>query len=206
MKILVISDLHLNDGSGADDFGDNDLRLISWLCSFRYDMLVLNGDIYELWQSRKKKIRQAHKALFYYLETMLSAQLIQLKGNHDYRLFKLLSKVIKTKSGKRILITHGFQNDPWMTSPVSRFLVWCVGIIEKPIPGIDNIWGTSKKISNKTFSYAMKMCKKYDYVVCGHTHILREGKSYFNSGTCQQGRLEGVLIDTDTDEIRTIKK
>ena len=61
-------------------------------------------------------------------------------------------------------------------------------------------------IDNKTEEYAAEQLKKYDIVICGHTHIKKivkydNGKLYANCGTCQCGNFQGFILDTETDEL-----
>ena len=64
--ILVISDLHLADGTGTDDFGnfgvtsERENNLINFINSYNPGKIIANGDIYELWQVKMKKIKIAH--------------------------------------------------------------------------------------------------------------------------------------------------
>jgi predicted phosphodiesterase len=149
-----------------------------------------------------------------YVHGMIFPEVIRIKGNHDYSLFGKMKAELVTDSGKKILITHGFQNDPWMTNPISRFATWCFGRIERLIPGANNIFGTSKRITNKASDYAFEQLKKYDVVVLGHTHEVgmrfysmdERGRTplYVNSGCCCDGKIEGILIDTKTDEIKIV--
>jgi len=218
MRALVISDLHIGDGTEADDFRGQDDRILNFISSIAPDRLYFNGDIFELWQCRMKDIRSLHYALTKfvdgeYVHGMIFPEVIRIKGNHDYSLFGKMKAELVTDSGKKILITHGFQNDPWMTNPISRFATWCFGRIERLIPGANNIFGTSKRITNKAQEYAMKMGKKYDYVVLGHTHeigldwVLLDGKTvlYANSGCCCSGKMQGLLIDTKDSSVKMVE-
>lgn len=225
MKYLIISDLHIGDGTGTDDFGDNDFQLLSFLSEGlwekRFDKVILNGDIYELWQCGMRRIREAHRSICRYLES--EVRLERVKGNHDYILGGKIKKIIKTKSGKKILITHGFQADGWMNSPIARFLSWCLGKVEKLFPKIDNVFCKPEAIEEKVRSYAFKKLKEYDVVILGHTHkqkikkirpiignllrdeIVEKELIYANSGCCLDGRIEGILLDTETDELEIVK-
>ena len=217
MKALILSDLHMGDGTGSDEFMEQDYKILNFIGSIAPDSLYLNGDIFELWKCKMKNIRSFHYTLTKfvdgeYVHGMIFPEVIRIKGNHDYTLFGKMKVEITTKSGKKILITHGFQNDPWMTNPISRFFTWCLGRVEKLIPDIDNVFSASKRINNKANEYAMQQLTKYDIVILGHTHkieckqylILGRFVTYANSGTCTNGKLQGILIDTETDEIKVV--
>ena len=89
-----------------------------------------------------------------------------------------------------------------MTNPLVRSGVWCVGVVEKLIPNIENVFTKSKLDSNivkKTEELAIKLLKKYDRVILGHTHkqIKMFNGKYFNCGTCQNGRIEYIIVDNN---------
>ena len=221
MKYLVISDLHLGAGDHADLFltdddgkhvhRDRDDQLLAWLDSVKYDKLIVNGDAYELWQNKMRHIKKAHPKL---VERFNDA--IILIGNHDYRIFGKSEFEIELSNTKKVLVTHGFQNDPSMTSPWTRVGNWCLGQIQKYIPGSfiwleDKFSVFDKKLINKAYEYADLKLRTYDFVVFGHTHVFevlyyndRKGY-YFNSGSCRFGKFMGVVIDTEKSSVSLIE-
>ncbi len=219
MKIVIVSDLHLGNGSQSDDFGYRDeisvreKRFLDFIDSQNADRVYLNGDIYELWQSRWKKVRQAHGKLIDVFEN--DPKYVRIVGNHDFSLSGLYSDEIRTKSGKRVLILHGFQADPWMNNIFVRFIVWVVGAFERLIsPNID-AWphmlrrkGKKSMLKERQVKFAAKLLKTYDIVILGHTHYhsidFTEDGVYANSGTCQHGKLQCIVLDMDTDEVSMI--
>ena len=54
MEVCVISDLHLGT------FGCHALEIVQYLKSIQPRILVLNGDIIDIWQFRKKYFPPAH--------------------------------------------------------------------------------------------------------------------------------------------------
>lgn len=229
MKILSISDLHLGDGSGTDDFqyktskslGDTDGKLIAWIQSLRVDKVVINGDLYENWQCTMPSIRRAHKKLLDYIAAH-KKKFIIITGNHDYTPAGKFSYARKTDNGKKVVFEHGFQNDKNMRNPIVRFLVWVAGIGEKLLPNADDLaylfvkHGSLGKINRLTEAYAQKLADTYDIIILGHTHTpcIKKIKSatkkraavYANDGTCQHGKLEGVILNTKTGAVSAVKK
>ena len=65
----------------------------------------------------------------------------------------------------------------------------------------------------KYLMYALKLLKKYDMVILGHTHKLESHKVYYlnskkiylNCGTCSLGRFQAVVVDTESFDFETIK-
>ncbi len=219
MKILVVSDLHLGNGSKSDDFGygkeleERERKFLEFVNAQNADRIYLNGDIYELWQARWKKIEKAHEKLITIFEN--DPKYIRIVGNHDFSLSGLYSDEIRTKSGKRVIILHGFQADPWMNNIFVRFFVWVLGGLERLIsPNIDTSHHVFRKKGNKSMlkkqqiKFAANLLKTYDICILGHTHYheidFSEDRIYANSGTCQNGKLQCIILDTDTDEVSLI--
>jgi predicted phosphodiesterase len=201
-RVLVISDLHLGDGTGSDDFQyktfrrlkDAEKKLLSWVRGLDIDLLVLAGDIEELWQHNRKTVRRVYREFFSFLETQ---QHERVDGNHDFTVFGKDMLVLKHNSVK-YLIAHGHQGNPAMVSPFSRLGVRLLALLEKIIPSIDTLmqlaFKTEIRAEEFTNVFADEMRSKYDFVILGHSHRLGSRENYYNAGTCQHGSLEGVLI------------
>ncbi|MHA1112153.1 MAG: UDP-2,3-diacylglucosamine diphosphatase [Promethearchaeota archaeon] len=219
MKILVVSDLHLGNGTRSDDFGHGEelqaieQRFLDFVKAQNADRVYLNGDIYELWQARWKKVEKAHKKIIDVFEN--DPKYVRIVGNHDFSLSGLYSDEIRTKSGKRVIILHGFQADPHMNNAFVRFFVWILGGLERLIsPNIDKSHhifrkkGDKSMLKKRQIKFAANLLKTYDICVLGHTHFFGIDESedgiYANSGTCQNGSLQGIIIDTDTDEVSMV--
>lgn len=213
MKILFISDLHLGDGSKADDFGNNDEKILKWFNTILPDKIYIVGDAYEQQQFKMKNIIKAHPKLYKFFQLGIFDS---VKGNHDYKLSK--KDTIKLKYNDiKILVSHGHQADKGMSNPLVRGFVWFLGIIERLpfMSWVDNPEKFSKKPNRadyKTEEYAEKKLKKYNIVICGHTHkkLIKNYstesklKIYANCGTCMHGKFEGILYDTEYDRIERI--
>lgn len=219
MRILIVSDLHLGNGTRSDDFGFGDdlhkreQKFLDFLNAQNADRIYLNGDIYELWQARWKKVKKIHDKLITVFEN--DPKYIRIVGNHDFSLSGLYTDEISTDSGKRVIILHGFQADPWMNNAFIRFLVWIVGGLERLIsPNIDQSThifrrkGKKSMLKERQIKFAAKLLETYDICVLGHTHYhgidITDNGIYANSGTCQNGKLQGIILDTKTDEVTMI--
>lgn len=212
-RALIISDLHLGDGSRADDFGDNDAAFLKWIVGVNPDVVYLNGDIYELWQFGMERIRAAHPSV---CDELSKDRYVWISGNHDYELLGMSSVVLEVKPNFRILVSHGHQSDPGMNCPMLRGLVWSLGMIERLpfMDWVDNPDQFTKHPNSadiKTEEYATKQLSNgYDVVICGHTHkkgikyIEPRLGHYINCGTCMHGSFEGVLLDSKARKIELI--
>lgn len=211
---LILSDFHLGDKSGADDFNYNYFKkikqaedtLIRNIKLINPKVIILAGDIFELAQFEYDRIVRLYRKLLQYLLEEKCA--ILLKGNHDRNLsFGKDQIVITLPNNKNVLITHGHQNDKSMGSWYQSIALHLLKFVEMIMPGIDNLvvryldeerQGAYPKA--KDYAEELLLRDDVDYVVLGHTHIheilqLSNGKTYLNSGTCQNGRFEGVIID-----------
>ena len=204
IDVLILSDLHLGVKTGSDDFNysyfkelkNAEERLINWIEDLNPKRIVINGDGFELDQSKEKHIKKAYRRLLTFL---YSRNTDFNKGNHDKSLSIDSKNVIvhTLDNGKSVCITHGHQNDSSMTNPFVKLGIWILGILENIFPGIDNVAldvGVVGGLEEKADAYAAELLEDFDYVVLGHTHNLKQEGNYFNSGTCQGGKLEGVSI------------
>ncbi|NQT95786.1 MAG: UDP-2,3-diacylglucosamine diphosphatase [Candidatus Omnitrophica bacterium] len=83
---IFISDLHLGDGSRADDFHRKDelLKLLEIAAKENF-LLIVVGDLFELWQSDLKNIILEHREIIdKLLYLRRNGKLLHLIGNHDH--------------------------------------------------------------------------------------------------------------------------
>lgn len=117
LDILVLSDLHL--GTNQCRAG----RLLKYLKSVKPKMLILNGDIIDLWLLDFKKWPKKHtKVLSYFFQLMIEGTPIYyLPGNHDdylkqfagfkFNNFFIENELILDLSGKKTWFMHGDKYD-----------------------------------------------------------------------------------------------
>jgi UDP-2,3-diacylglucosamine pyrophosphatase LpxH len=113
LPLVVLSDLHLGT------FGCQAKPLFQYLRSINPEMLVLNGDIVDIWQFRKRYFPKSHWKVLKRLIHMAAqgTKIIYIVGNHDEALrrfapsnlgnVELCNKKILEINGKRIWIFHG---------------------------------------------------------------------------------------------------
>ncbi len=82
--IITLSDLHIAGNGGADNFGKEKekhlVRLLDRAIKLRC-RVVINGDLFELWQQRYGNIKIAYPLIFEKLRKV--RRLIVVAGNHD---------------------------------------------------------------------------------------------------------------------------
>jgi len=111
--LVVISDVHLGS------YGCHASELIDYLKSIQPGILILNGDLVDIWQFRKSYWPDSHMKVLKCLMSMLThgTRIYYLTGNHDemlrkyspFRLgnFHLVDKLVLEIDGKKAWIFHG---------------------------------------------------------------------------------------------------
>lgn len=113
IEVVVMSDLHLGI------YGCHATELVNYLKSIQPQILVLNGDIIDIWQFNKRYFPVAHMQVIKEIMNLLSkgTRVIYITGNHDEALrrysdmnmgnFQLTDKVVMEVNGKMTWIFHG---------------------------------------------------------------------------------------------------
>jgi len=162
MNIYVVSDLHLGDKSPADNFFPIESRFKQFLDMVEQDknhLLILNGDIFEIWQCRMGDIVIQYNDL---LSRLVNMNTVFIVGNHDIDLigmenvpggcwffdkFKTFC-VIEKEGKKKITIKHGHQldmyNNPGTSLVTPRVMSLLMSALEKLYPD-SRIEGFTKK-------------------------------------------------------------
>ncbi|MCV6629094.1 MAG: UDP-2,3-diacylglucosamine diphosphatase [Flavobacteriaceae bacterium] len=113
LDIVVISDVHLGTyGCQADE-------LLAYLHSINPKVLILNGDIIDIWQFSKRYFPSSHLKVLKKIISMASkkTEVIYITGNHDEILRKftdtkignisLVNKLVMDLHGKKAWFFHG---------------------------------------------------------------------------------------------------
>ncbi len=132
LDIAVISDVHLGT------YGCHARELNKYLKSIDPDILILNGDIIDIWQFSKRYWPDSHMKVVQRITKMISkgTRVYYLTGNHDEMLrrfadfhlnnFYLLNKLVLEVDGKRMWFFHGDVFD--VTMKHSKWLAKLGGI------------------------------------------------------------------------------
>lgn len=127
MDIVVISDVHLGT------YGCHAKELLQYLKSIKPKLVVLNGDIIDIWQFSKSYFPKSHMKVIKHLFTWMGkgVKTYYITGNHDEMLrrfaglkmgsFRLVNKVIiDLPDNKKAWIFHGdvfdvtMQHSKWL--------------------------------------------------------------------------------------------
>ena len=117
IDILVLSDLHLGT------FGAQAHKLLAYLDSIDPEMVVLNGDIVDIWLFDRDKFPKTHlKVLKYFINYVKEGKVVYyLPGNHDddlrrfsgfvFENFHLKDEIVLNLKGKKTWFFHGDKFD-----------------------------------------------------------------------------------------------
>ena len=113
VEVVVMSDLHLGT------YGCNAPEILNYLKSINPQILVLNGDIIDVWQFNKRYFPVSHMQVIKEIMNILGrgSRVIYITGNHDEALrrysdlqignFQLTDKLVMEINGKMTWIFHG---------------------------------------------------------------------------------------------------
>ena len=168
VELVVISDVHLGT------YGCHAKELVNYLSSIKPRILILNGDIIDIWQFRKSYFPKDHlKAIKSIINCASKGTKVHyLTGNHDEMLrkfsdtfvgnFSLQDKLLLELDGKKAWIFHGdvfdasVQHSKWIAKLgglgydylilINRFVNWCLKRMGKePYSFSKKIKGSVKK-------------------------------------------------------------
>lgn len=112
-EIVVLSDLHLGT------YGCHAKELLQYLKSIRPKMLILNGDIIDIWQFSKRYWPRAHMQVIKHIIGLIAQEVpvYYIPGNHDEMLrkfkdfqlgsLKITNKLSLTVNNNRLWVFHG---------------------------------------------------------------------------------------------------
>jgi UDP-2,3-diacylglucosamine pyrophosphatase LpxH len=113
VEVVVMSDLHLGT------YGCHATEIVNYLKSISPEVLILNGDIVDVWQFNKRYFPVAHMQVIKEIMNLLSkgTRVIYITGNHDEIMrrysgiqmgnFELSDKLVMEINGKMTWVFHG---------------------------------------------------------------------------------------------------
>jgi len=113
VEVVVMSDLHLGT------YGCHATEIVNYLKSISPQVLILNGDVIDIWQFNKRYFPVAHMQVIKEIMNILSrgTRVIYITGNHDEIMrrysdvqmgnFQLTDKLVMEINGKMTWIFHG---------------------------------------------------------------------------------------------------
>ncbi len=121
MKICLVSDVHFKYHTEREEDKATNAIVLGFFRKIvgEYDLLVLNGDIFDLWFDWKYCIVKQYFPLLKCLADIREAgcEIVYISGNHDFWFGDFFPEILGVKlidddysisaDGKRILVTHG---------------------------------------------------------------------------------------------------
>jgi UDP-2,3-diacylglucosamine pyrophosphatase LpxH len=215
-KYVIISDIHLGDGGGADDFRHNVKTLTNALNHYNKNgyNLILLGDIEEFWQFDLEKIVNQYKRTVYKaIKAFGDERVYRVFGNHDLEWRSLPDPIRKNparygsaleaikmrdKEGTiRLLLVHGHQGDKDIDKHIwrSRFLVRLYRRVE-PYVKLDRHTSATQSQITKNYEQIMYSWAKsaQAILICGHSHrAIFASKSYTDRLRDKIAKLEAEI-------------
>jgi UDP-2,3-diacylglucosamine pyrophosphatase LpxH len=205
VEVVVISDVHLGT------YGCHAKELLEYLSSIKPKILILNGDIIDIWQFRKSYFPASHLKVIKKIISLSTrgTKIYYLTGNHDEMLRKftdlhlgnlhLLNKLVLDLDGKKAWIFHGdvfdasINHAKWLAKLggwgydflilINRFLNWCLAKINK------EPYSLSKKIKQNVKS-AVKFISNFENIC---TELSIENKyDYVICGHIHEPKMEVI--------------
>jgi len=220
MKLIVMSDMHRGDGSGADDFAQNSLI---YRCALEYYLengftYVELGDAEELWENENfDQIYITHTPVYellakFYDPDPEKTRYLKVWGNHDLYwkdhqdIYQYLFPGIQIHEAivlnDSILMIHGHQADPMCSGPVaavSQFFVnhiWADlqrGGVKDPTRAATNP-GLCNEVDELLHKWATNNDRVITTIIAGHTH-----RAVFENLSLTEMRLQALNCKAKKD-------
>ena len=229
-RYAIFSDFHLGDGTGSDNFRQNETTFVKALQYYKslpgnYSIILL-GDIEELHQATLYKIFKRYRETVYKEFLSEGIKIYRVFGNHDVDLSwidplsherrRMSVEGIRLKKGNNvdILLTHGhqamesYEEDLHVVrvgTTLFRYIERILKIQSKSI----FVESPSKK---KDYIYDEWARKEKKIIICGHTHCPIFAKHFIDYDWIVKKYREAKdkyneIKETGTDEeIRNLKK
>jgi UDP-2,3-diacylglucosamine pyrophosphatase LpxH len=188
LAAVVLSDLHLGT------FGCHARELLAYLKSIQPDVLILNGDIIDIWNFKKSYFPKSHFKVVKRVLTMAQkgTKVYYITGNHDEMLRRfadadlgqihLRNQLVLTFGGVRTWIFHGdifdasIQNARWLAKLGGwsyDLLIW----VNRWLNVLLERMGREKFSLSKTIKDSVKKAVKYvgDFEVAAAEMAVRKG-------------------------------
>jgi UDP-2,3-diacylglucosamine pyrophosphatase LpxH len=205
VDIVVISDVHLGT------YGCHPKELLKYLKSIKPKMLILNGDIIDIWQFSKSYWPETHMKVVRRILKFVTEGIpvYYLTGNHDEMLrkftdmnlgsFQLLNKLVLNVDGKKAWIFHGdvfdvtMQHSKWLAKLgavgydslilINSLVNWCLNAMGREKMSF------SKKVK-ASFKDAVKFINQFEQTAADLA--VNKGYEYVICGHIHQAEIRKI--------------
>lgn len=174
VEVVVISDVHLGT------YGCHAKELLSYLKSINPSVVILNGDIIDIWQFSKRYWPKSHMKVLKYIMGWISEgkEIYYITGNHDEMFrkfvdfnmgtFSIKNKVVLELDGKKAWFFHGDVFDVTMKHSKWLAKLGAVGydsliLINRGVNNISHFFGKEKISLSKKIKDSVKSAVKFIY-------------------------------------------
>lgn len=208
IKVAVISDVHLGT------YGCHAKAVNRYLKSINPEILVLNGDIVDIWQFSKRYWPDSHMKVVQRIFKMMAngTKVYYLTGNHDemlrkftdFRLGKLelLDKLVLDLDGKKAWIFHGDVFDISMKHSKWLAKLGAVGydtliVLNSMVNWVSQKLGRGKVSFSKRIKNSVKQAIKFidDFEETATSIAIENGYDYVLCGHIHQPAMRSVKTD-----------
>jgi UDP-2,3-diacylglucosamine pyrophosphatase LpxH len=172
VEVVVISDVHLGT------YGCHAKELLSYLKSINPSIVILNGDIIDIWQFSKRYWPKSHMKVLKYIMGWISEgkEVHYIAGNHDEMFrkfvdfnmgtFSIKNKVVLELDGKKAWFFHGdvfdisIKHTKWLAKLGAigyDFLI----LINRAVNNISHFFGKEKVSLSKKIKNSVKSAIKF---------------------------------------------
>ena len=172
VEVVVISDVHLGT------YGCHAKELLSYLKSINPSIVILNGDIIDIWQFSKRYWPKSHMKVLKYIMGWISEgkEIHYITGNHDEMFrkfvdfnmgtFSIKNKVVLELDGKKAWFFHGdvfdisIKHTKWLAKLGAigyDFLI----LINREVNTISHFFGKEKVSLSKKIKDSVKSAIKF---------------------------------------------
>lgn len=211
LEIAVISDIHLGT------FGCRATELNNYLKTIDPEILVLNGDIIDIWQFNKRYFPKPHLKVIKQLMSFITSgtKVYYITGNHDetlrkfkgFRLgsFEIVNKVVLNIDGKKAWFFHGDVFD--VTMQHSKWLAKLGGVgydtlimINTAVNWISEKLGYGRLSFSKKIKNSVKSAVKFinDFETTASDIAIEEGYDYVVCGHIHQPEMKRIERENGT--------
>jgi UDP-2,3-diacylglucosamine pyrophosphatase LpxH len=208
IKVAVISDVHLGT------YGCHAKAVNRYLKSINPEILILNGDIVDIWQFSKRYWPDSHMKVVQRIFKMMAngTKVYYLTGNHDemlrkftdFRLGKLelLDKLVLDLDGKKAWIFHGDVFDISMKHSKWLAKLGAVGydtliVLNSMVNWVSQKLGRGKVSFSKRIKNSVKQAIKFidDFEETATSIAIENGYNYVLCGHIHQPAMRSVKTD-----------
>lgn len=204
VEIVVLSDIHLGT------VGCHALELLQYLNSVDPKILILNGDIIDVWNFRKYYWPESHMMVLKTLLTLMTngTDIYYLTGNHDEVLRKVSSlqlgplfirdKLILNLNGEKVWLFHGdifditMRHSKWIAKVGGKGYDLLI-LLNRAINKISVKLGRGKLSLSRKIKNSVKQAVRFieDFEITAMEIAIDQGYDYVICGHIHQPKIRG---------------